>query len=82
MTTTDTKLRFPYGRTDRYHLQHIHLFSQDIAHSIDFYTRWFDAQFARWLIVEMQCADADAHEHVACTIWVCRLSGCRTCMTA
>lgn len=46
MTPADTKLRFPYGRTDRYHLQHIHLFSQDITHSIDFYTRWFDAEVA------------------------------------
>lgn len=46
MTTADTKLRFPYGRTDRYHLQHIHLFARDIAHSIDFYTRWFDAEVA------------------------------------
>ena len=38
--------RYPYGRTQRYHLQHVHLFAQDIEQTIDFYTRWFDAEVA------------------------------------
>lgn len=35
---------YPYGRDQRYHLQHIHLFASDIDATIDFYTRWFDAE--------------------------------------
>ena len=37
-------LRYPYERTQRYHLQHIHLFAQDLDASIAFYQRWFDAE--------------------------------------
>ncbi|MCA0326200.1 MAG: VOC family protein [Proteobacteria bacterium] len=38
--------RQPYGSAKRYHLQHVHLFAQDIEHTINFYTRWFDAEVA------------------------------------
>ncbi|MBX3586149.1 MAG: VOC family protein [Ramlibacter sp.] len=34
----------PYGRVDRYHLQHVHLFASNIDETIAFYTRWFDAK--------------------------------------
>lgn len=36
----------PYGLTDRYHLQHIHLFASNIDETIAFYTKWFDARIA------------------------------------
>lgn len=32
----------PYGRSDRYHLQHVHLFATDLDASIAFYRDWFD----------------------------------------
>lgn len=34
----------PYGSTERCHLQHVHLFASDLAQSIAFYQRWFDAE--------------------------------------
>ena len=34
----------PYGRDDRYHLQHVHLFATNIDETIAFYGRWFDAR--------------------------------------
>ena len=46
MNSTLPAPRYPYGRTQRYHLQHVHLFAQDIEQTIDFYTRWFDAEVA------------------------------------
>ncbi len=36
----------PYGLTDRYHLQHIHLFATNIEETMAFYTKWFDARIA------------------------------------
>ena len=36
----------PYGRDDRYHLQHVHLFASDIDATLAFYTQWFDARVA------------------------------------
>ena len=42
-TSSDT-LRYPYERTQRYHLQHTHLFAQDLDASIALYQRWFDAE--------------------------------------
>jgi catechol 2,3-dioxygenase-like lactoylglutathione lyase family enzyme len=36
--------RYPYGSTQRYHLQHVHLFASDIDRTIAFYRRWFDAE--------------------------------------
>lgn len=36
--------RYPYGSEKRYHLHHPHLFASDIDATIDFYTRWFDAE--------------------------------------
>lgn len=38
---TDTSR--PYGRDERYHLQHVHLFASNLGETIAFYTRWFDA---------------------------------------
>lgn len=35
---------FPYGRDQRYHLQHIHLFASDIGATMEFYNKWFDAE--------------------------------------
>ena len=37
-------LRRPYGRPERYHLQHVHLFASDLDASIAFYSRWFDGR--------------------------------------
>ena len=34
----------PYGRDDRYHLQHVHLFASNLDVTIEFYRRWFDAE--------------------------------------
>lgn len=34
----------PYGRSERCHLQHVHLFASNLAQSMAFYTRWFDAE--------------------------------------
>jgi catechol 2,3-dioxygenase-like lactoylglutathione lyase family enzyme len=34
----------PYGRDERYHLQHVHLFASDLDATLAFYTRWFDAR--------------------------------------
>ena len=34
----------PYGRDDRYHLQHVHLFASDVDATIAFYAKWFDAR--------------------------------------
>ncbi len=36
--------RYPYGRTQRYHLQHVHLFASDVEATIAFYRTWFDAE--------------------------------------
>lgn len=47
MTRADTphppSRSHPYGRDDRYHLQHVHLFASDIDATLAFYTTWFDA---------------------------------------
>ncbi len=42
--TVAPSLSHPYGREERYHLQHIHLFASDLDLTIAFYTRWFDAR--------------------------------------
>ena len=34
----------PYGRTERCHLQHVHLFASNLQQSIAYYQRWFDAE--------------------------------------
>lgn len=34
----------PYGLDDRCHLQHVHLFASNVAATIAFYSRWFDAR--------------------------------------
>ena len=34
----------PYGRDERYHLQHVHLFASNLDETIAFYIRWFDAK--------------------------------------
>ena len=39
-------MRFPYGRTQRYHLQHVHLFASDLDATIAFYRDWFDGEVA------------------------------------
>ena len=39
-----SRWRYPYGRTQRYHLQHIHLFASDVDATIAFYRDWFDAE--------------------------------------
>lgn len=36
--------RYPYGSTQRYHLQHVHLFASDLDRTIAFYKKWFDAE--------------------------------------
>ncbi|OZI33201.1 bleomycin resistance protein [Bordetella genomosp. 1] len=36
--------RYPYGSDKRYHMHHPHLICGDIAHAVDFYTRWFEAE--------------------------------------
>lgn len=40
---TDT-WRYPYQRTQRFHLQHTHLFAQDLDAAIAFYRQWFEAE--------------------------------------
>ncbi len=35
---------YPYGREERYHLHHSHLFCSDIEQTIAFYQTWFDAE--------------------------------------
>ncbi|PZQ65099.1 MAG: VOC family protein [Phenylobacterium zucineum] len=35
---------YPYGQARRYHLQHTHFFASDLAVTLAFYTRWFDAE--------------------------------------
>jgi len=44
MSTDNTPMRHPYGSEKRYHLQHVHLFAQDLEQSIRFYQQWFDAE--------------------------------------
>jgi predicted enzyme related to lactoylglutathione lyase len=44
MAEQANKWLYPYGRNQRYHLQHIHLFASDIDATIEFYSRWFDAE--------------------------------------
>lgn len=36
--------KYPYGRAQRYHLQHVHLFASDLVATIAFYERWFDGE--------------------------------------
>lgn len=36
--------RYPYGSEKRYHLHHPHVLCADIENTIDFYSRWFDAE--------------------------------------
>lgn len=36
--------RYPYGSTQRFHLQHVHLFAADIDRTLAFYRHWFDAE--------------------------------------
>ncbi|WP_051215681.1 VOC family protein [Granulicoccus phenolivorans] len=38
--------RYPYGRPERYHLHHVHMFASDVDATIAFYQRWFDAHVA------------------------------------
>lgn len=45
-TAVSQDWRYPYGREDRYHLQHIHLFASDVDATIEFYKNWFDARVA------------------------------------
>lgn len=40
----NTNTSRPYGRDERYHLQHVHLFASNLVETIEFYTRWFDAK--------------------------------------
>lgn len=42
--TPTSEWRYPYGRRQRYHLQHVHLFASDIDATIDFYRTWFDGE--------------------------------------
>lgn len=42
--TSSTEFRYPYGRQERYHLQHIHLFAQNLEQTLAFYQRWFDGE--------------------------------------
>ena len=46
MTDGQQEFRLPYGREQRFHLQHIHLFASDLDASIAFYRRWFDGEVA------------------------------------
>jgi len=41
---SEEEWEYPYGRDQRYHLQHIHLFASDVNVTIDFYRTWFDAE--------------------------------------
>ena len=34
----------PYGRDEKYHFQHIHLFASNIDETIAFYKKWFEAR--------------------------------------
>lgn len=43
-TVTQPGPQHPYGRSERCHLQHVHLFASDLACSIAYYQRWFDAE--------------------------------------
>ena len=38
--------RYPYGRADRYNMQHTHLFASDVEATIAFFRDWFDAKVA------------------------------------
>lgn len=40
----NTPLRYPYQRPERYHLQHVHLFAQDLDPTLAFYRHWFDGE--------------------------------------
>ena len=42
--TPQPSSQHPYGRPERCHLQHAHLFASDLAQSIAYYQRWFDAE--------------------------------------
>lgn len=42
--STEPGPEHPYGREERSHLQHVHLFASDIDETIAFYARWFDAR--------------------------------------
>lgn len=44
MANPDRPAARPYGGSERCHLQHVHLFASDLAQSIAYYTRWFDAE--------------------------------------
>lgn len=46
MSELQEEYPLPYGREQRFHLQHIHLFASDLNASIDFYQRWFDGEVA------------------------------------
>lgn len=45
-TTSEPSRARPYGRDERYHLQHVHLFATNLEDTIAFYTKWFDAHVA------------------------------------
>ena len=40
----NTNTSRPYGRDERYHLQHVHLFASKLEETIAFYAKWFDAE--------------------------------------
>ena len=42
----ETSWRYPYGRAERYHMQHTHLFASDVEASIAFFRDWFEAKVA------------------------------------
>lgn len=50
MTSGEASIRdagdwnYPYSSTQRYHLQHTHVFASDIDRTIAFYRTWFDAE--------------------------------------
>lgn len=46
MTDTNDALRYPYGSAKRYHMHHPHVICADIAATVAFYQRWFDAEVA------------------------------------
>ena len=42
--STKPSREHPYGRGERCHLQHVHLFASNLEETIAFYARWFDAE--------------------------------------
>lgn len=46
LTQRESDWRYPYGATDRFHFQHVHIFASDVAKTIEFYSYWFNAKVA------------------------------------